>query len=96
MTEIYKYELAILIESEHGKSHESFCIKEEIKIKNNYNKIIIKILLIKLSCKNSSCKMIFKNFLSADRNKKTSWQNEDTTSNKKNIHIVFSCHCYRI
>jgi hypothetical protein len=85
MTEIYKYELAILMESVHGKSQKSFCIKKLTKINNNYNKTIIKILLTKLSFKNSRCKIIFKNFLSDDRNKKMSWQNEDTTTNKKNF-----------
>jgi len=45
MTEIHKYELEILIESLHGKSQKSFCIKKEIKINNNYNKMIINILL---------------------------------------------------
>jgi hypothetical protein len=51
MPEIYKYELAILIESVHGKSQKSFASKKEIKINSNYNKMIIKILLIKLSFK---------------------------------------------
>lgn len=50
--------------------------------------MIIKILLIKLSFKNNSCKIIFKNFLPANHNKKTSWKNEDTTSNKK-IFILY-------
>lgn len=80
--------MAILIESVHRKSQKSFCIKKEIKINNNYNKMIIKILLIKLSFKNYSFKTILKNFLSADHNKKTSWKNEDTTSNKK-IFILY-------
>jgi hypothetical protein len=51
--------------------------------------MIIKIMLIKLSFKNSSCKIIFKNCISTDHIKKISWQNEDTTSNKKNIHMAY-------
>jgi hypothetical protein len=58
MTEIHIYELAILIESVHEKSQKSCCIQNEIKINNNYYKIKIKIMLLKLSFKNSGCKII--------------------------------------